>query len=283
MLNAVGRLITRSFFSRPVFVVGVGRSGTSVLKRALGEHSSVLACDGESPSISHFAASIGPIEHGERNAYYREALRIEVDDVYESVRRLCFEAALGPAYGLRKIVAESARKRRSPLRIRYWCAKTFPTKEQAMSLLGLYPDARYAYVFRKGYDVVGSRMRFGDMKLRSFEEHCVEWAHSVAKYDYLLATPESFAFRQEDLVEDPDAIFAKLYAHLELPFEPDPVRFSKTTLVHPLDEPTQADVEVRDTLKARGPVYEEWSEDMRATFKRLCASGMQRLGYDLPF
>lgn len=283
MLSSIGHLLARRFAERPILVVGVGRSGTSVVKRALGAHPEVVAGDGEAPFVATIASAALHFESEERGAYRRDALRTDLGYMRDALRRICFEAAMGPHHGLRRTLRESARARKSPLQLRRWCLKTFPTAEQASGLLSLYEEARFVYVFRNGCDVVHSRTRFASMRDRPFAEHCREWAEAEERYAYLLTVPESIAIRQEELLADPRATLGRVLEHLRLRGHRAPASLASSTLVHPLDEPTKTGVDVTDAVRAREPSWQNWTSEQRATFSEICRPAMERLGYDMPF
>jgi hypothetical protein len=89
--------------------------------------------------------------------------------------------------------------------------------------------------------------------------------------------------KHEELVENPDKVFKEIFQFLGLKHDNKPTVYIKSTMVHPLDKPTQADVNVKDALRARRPSYEEWSDEQRLAFKRICGKSMDLLGYEIPF
>lgn len=48
------RTLNWRYYHRPVFVIGTGRSGTTVLLEALGAHPNLLAAWGEAPLIKDY-------------------------------------------------------------------------------------------------------------------------------------------------------------------------------------------------------------------------------------
>jgi hypothetical protein len=283
MTSSLGRLLSRTFSDHPIFIVGVGRSGTSVLKRALGAHPAMIACDGESPFVAKVASLVGSFETWEGREYQRDALRIPLDKLYDALRRLCLEAAMGPSFGLRRLMREVVETRRVPFAIHCWCAKTFPDQGEADCLLRLYPHARLIYIYRNGFEVVRSRTRFGRMSQRTFDDHCRAWAEGADRYAYLSELEAAITVRQEDLLAHPEETLGDIQRFIGIEPSPRPAAFARTTLVHPLDEPTRTTAGVAGELSRRQPAYSEWSVDERERFRMICGPAMQRLGYEIPF
>lgn len=280
VLNAAGRTLTASFRAAPVFVVGLGRSGTTVVKDALGAHREIIAADGESPAIATFGATARQLLE---NDYRAKTLRMSAEAMLERLRRLCFEGAMGPHSGARRLAREVVRTRKNPFRLRRWCAKTFPSAPEAEGLAELYPHGRLVYVVRNGCEVVQSRSQFGSMRERSFEDHCREWADSVRRYAYLLACARATAVRHEALSRDPGAVFDGLCTFIGVARDRGPSTFAQTTLLHPLDQPTQVGVAVEQRLHDREPAHESWTAEQRENFKTVCGDAMHELGYEIPF
>lgn len=283
MLSAAGKALSGTFRGNPIFVVGAGRSGTTVVKDALGTHPQILNCDGEAPFLRVIGATMHDLQAEPNAAYRMETLRTGAEYAKNALRRMCFEGATGRHWGLRRVMREAAKGRKSPFRIKRWCAKTFPATDDADGLTALYPSARFIYVMRNGCDVLRSRTQFSPMRDRSFEDHCREWADLARRYAYLLDRNDATTVRHETLIASPDSVFATLLGFLDVDPDRRPADFAKTTLVHPLDAPTEVDVPVGRVLSDRGPAHEEWTTSERETFKSLCADAMHQLGYEMPF
>lgn len=283
MLSALGRALTASFRNRPVFVVGAGRSGTTVVQDALGSHPEIISSVSEAPFVCAIGSAAGGLAYGETVGYRVRTLRTPLEYTNDALRRIAFETTMGAHLGLRRVLREVLRSRKVPFGIRRWCTKTFPGPRVADGLYALYPDARFVYVFRSGCDVVHSRTRFAPMRERSFEDHCREWAESVERYEYLLSDDRAHSVRHECLTERPEEVFGGLFSFLGVSQHAGPATFATTTLVHPLDAPTEVDVAVRQRLSDRAPPYETWTQLQREKFKSLCGNAMSKLGYEIPF
>ena len=160
MLSTFGRLLSAPFFHRPIIVVGASRSGTSVLLQALGRHPLIYALRGEAPFLTSMGGAAHLFEHAHGRKYYMESLKTSKEYLFDQLRRLGFEAAAGPNYGLRRLGADMFSRRESPLGRQYWGAKTFPTEAVARGLISLYPAVKFVYIVRNGADVVQSRTKF---------------------------------------------------------------------------------------------------------------------------
>lgn len=286
MLDTLGKLITKKFICRPVFIVGGGRSGTIALFKAMGKHPELLIAPGEDPFITDVGGMVYDLEYANdrEKQYYLRSLRISQEYLQDSLRRLCLESALGSHYGLKHLIKITAKEKTNLLGKRYWCTKTFPNASVAKGLLRLYPDAKFIYILRNGLNVVHSRTKFPEFRGRSFEEHCQRWANNVTRFNYLFELPEAMIVRQEDLANKPETVFHRIFEHLGLTHHSGPVSYAKTTHVHPLaDESTAQGVDVAKMLRERPPVYESWTDAQKDMFKRICGSAMTSAGYDVPF
>lgn len=101
MKKSLGKLLSTNFISRPIFIVGDGRSGTSVLLQALGQHSEILSIPGESPLITSIGGTVALFEYDSEHTmkYYEKSLPYSKEIFYEELRRLCFELVAGKYYG----------------------------------------------------------------------------------------------------------------------------------------------------------------------------------------
>ena len=285
MKSIMGRLLTARFFYRPVFVVGDGRSGTSALLQALGQHPLIFAVPGEAPLITSVGgmASLFECAKDSTREYYSESLKTTKPYLYQVLRRLCFETASGENYGLTLCTKTLIDNPRLFMSKRYWCAKTFPPEIVANGLLKLYPDSKLIYIIRNGIEVVQSKTRFHGFRENQFSEHCEVWRDNIMKYRYVKGLESGLEIRHEKLVAHPEDVLRMICIFLNVKFHSSPSDFIKTNLVHPLGERGQVGVDVTSILRRRPPAHGTWSADQRSLFKEICAQAMLETGYAIPF
>lgn len=284
MRESLARLLSHRFVQRPIFQVGASRSGTIVLYKALGTHPAILSMPGENPLVDPLAGLAASFEFGDEAWYFRESVRLDQPRLYARLRQLIFETTGGANMGL-KALAKALLS--DPLAFpskRYWCVKCFPLEASARALSVLYPESRFVYIVRNGIDVVQSRTKFPVFSGQPFEQHCEFWVQAAHKFDYLRQWDRCIEVRQEQLLGEPEAVFARVCGHLGIDDHPAPPRYVRTTLVHSRgDVSTQVGVDVRRSLTERAPSHEGWTADQRETFKRICGGAMGALGYQVPF
>ena len=286
MLGWLGKVVSSRFFNSPIFIVGGSRSGTIVLLKAMGRHCQILSTPSEDPFITDVGRMVHSLEFCSEieMQYYLDTLRISHGYIYDILRRLALESALGPHYGLKHLIKLAVGKKVNPLRKRYWCTKTFPGKNTAQGLMKIYPEAKFIWILRSGVNVVYSRCKFPAFHDRPFEEHCRHWANSIARFNYLLELPAAVVVHQEDLVDDPERVFHRIFEYFGIDYDPQPTDYALTHHVHPLgDESTTKDIDIKKTLAERPPAYQEWTQEQMGMFKDICGEAMQMAGYKVEF
>lgn len=286
MLDTLGKLASKNFFDNPIFIVGGSRSGTIVLFKAVGLHPQIFSTPSEDPFITDVGRMAYDLAYAnERDVhYYERTLRVSRDYIFDSLKRMALESAIGPHYGLKHLVRQSLADKKLLSARRYWCTKTFPGENTTKGLQALYPNAKFIWILRNGINVVHSRGKFPEFKDLDFSEHCQHWAESIRRFAYLAEMPTATVVHQEDLTDDPDSVFRRIFNLLGVPDHPASTEFALNNHVHPLaDESIHQGVNVKEVLKQRKPPHESWSQEQRDTFKSICSGAMVRAGYDMPY
>ena len=265
--------------SSPTVVLGVSRSGTTLLKAMLDAHSQLAI-----PSESYFIPQLWD-RHGERperDAFVEDLGRLErlrewgVDP--EAVRaRLpespTFAEAVQSIYLL---YAESWNKQR-------FGDKT-PLYMQHLDVLDrAFPGARYVHIVRDGRDAAVSLLamtrkpRFNLSRPRGIGDFAVAWQREVRGAQAFGRTHPYHELRYEDLVEQPESHLREVCAFLDLEYEPGMLEYHRRE--DPLlyaDHPRLAEPPVRDTRS--------WRKEMRpadaALFEAIAGDLLVELGYE---
>ncbi len=282
MRQLIGKLLSGACIERPAFIVGSGRSGTSVLLQSLGRHPEVLAAPGEAPLLTSIGGMVALYEFDADHDYFERSLRIPKSVLNAKLRQTAFEIACGPHLGL-GLLLRKLRESPLPIRKRIWMAKTFPPEIVTQGLQSLYPEMKLLYIVRNGLEVVQSRTKFHGFRDNEFQQHCDAWSHGVEKYRYLMARDNAMMVRHEQLVASPRTQMKRIQAFLDLADHEDPANFLQMSMIHPLDESSRDSTDVQQEFLRRRPAHENWPPENRHIFKNTCGRAMEDLGYEIPF
>ena len=210
---------------RPVFVVGMNGSGTTMLLDNLGRHPELYAFPRETRLIPHlFAAQKGFGDLRSDDNFFKLWNTVLGLGVFQYVNE--HEPLVIPADwrdyprsmaavidGVFRIFAEREGKRR-------WCEKTPQYIQHMPLLLELFPEARFVHVIRDGRDCAVS---FNRRWLRTPELTMYRWKKVVAEghmQGKLLGSDKYMDVRYEDLTADPEFWLRKICEFIEVPFTP---------------------------------------------------------------
>jgi hypothetical protein len=236
---------------RQVFVLGSPRSGTSELAATL---SRLLALpwlgEGHAGPLFAGAAAILTGDAASPNDMVRYMAA-------QNFRNIVVERARAAYYGLHGSAS--------------FLDKTpgIPMIEAAPFLHECFPAAKFIYLRRNGISNVLSRMaKFGGV----FEEHCEDWAAAINRWEEIKhRLPHFLELRQEDMLDMPEAVAARVAAYLAAP---DKAAAIAASLRAGKTEQTGAGLG-RMTLAETG-----WTEAEKAVFSRICGATMEQFGYN---
>lgn len=266
----------------PVFIIAMGRCGSTALFSALAKNPAILSKFHESPFIWHVANLVYRYEQGENKKYYNGALGISKKWLYLNFKKLIFDNSVGEFfwwhYYKSKLGLNSDAGKK-----KFWLAKTFPTKEEYEGMKTLFPHAKYIYLHRDGIGQIHSSTKFPDHSGRDFKYYCENWTHHAKTFRYLLTLNNAVSISHSEMLNNPEAVIRKIYGLLSTEFFQGSVDFLKNNVVHPLNEGTKKNISAQEHFKERKPVYEEWTEEQRKMFKEICGEEMKILGYEISF
>jgi hypothetical protein len=96
--------------------------------------------------------------------------------------------------------------------------------------------------------------------------------------------PGAVVVHQEELLDDPDRVFRRIFEEFGIDYDPKPTEYALTHHVHPLgDESTTKGVDIKKTLSERPPAYQDWTDKEKKIFKEICSQAMLLAGYEIEF
>jgi len=277
--DLLGKYLSQKCIESPVFIVGSGRSGTSVLLQALGKHPDIIALAGEAPFLTSIGGNAA-LFRSDNAEYYLNSLKTDIHYLFSSLSRLGLETAGGKHYAFKGFIRSLLRGELK--RKKLWAAKTFPSERVTNGLLEVYPKAKILYITRNGIDVVHSMTKFHGFRTQTFVDQCQGWSDSVEKYRYLLHHNNALFLRQEDLLSNPDEFFKSIFDFLNIEYSPKSIDFTKNNIVHPLDQPSKNQQDIIFQLKKRQSPFTSWTTEQKKTFILICSNAMKELKYPIP-
>jgi hypothetical protein len=201
------------------FVVGMGRSGTTLLRLMLDAHPALVI-----PPETHFvpgvieacASGAGPDEIVEAMASMRQwgDHGIAAGEVLERLRGL---DRLDAAPALRTFYAIHTERAGKPR----WGDKTPIYVESMREIAGALPEARFIHLIRDGRDVALSRAARGFGKDQSGQRAGQRWRKRIrAARKQARHLDHYLELRYEDLVAEPEPALRKACELCELDYDP---------------------------------------------------------------
>jgi hypothetical protein len=269
------------------FIVGVGRSGTTLLRAILDTHPD-MAIPGESHFIPEMVKDRRRYESpsGFRGELFLGALGrhprfrrwgLSEDRVRRSFRDdppLTLAAAFRRVYAL--FAGDRGKKR--------YGDKTPAYVHHISVLARLFPEARFVHVVRDGRDVALSRLEHPTMSA-SLSDLAILWKRGVEKGRRMgrrLGLHRYREIRYEDLVKDPEEVTSSVCAFLEVVFDPVMLNYYQRAdeIIRPTQHPrSHARIRLPPTTGLR-----DWRTQMAPegveVFNALAGGLLQELGYE---
>jgi hypothetical protein len=219
--------------SAPIFVVGAGRSGTTLLRLMLNEHPDIAI-----PSEAHF---IGPLirtfgpSATLSGASLETALALVIETpewqrdfghTPEELRDAVGEGPLSLAGFIERVFRLEVGSEPP-----HWGDKTPPNLFWVPELLECFPNAQIVAIVRDPRDVYLSLLSlqwFGDTTW-SIGRYIVRNGILIEKWLEVCSPEQLHVVRYEDLVSDGEATLRRLCEDIGVPFVPDMVTFYENT------------------------------------------------------
>ena len=267
----------------PVLVLGVRRSGTTLLRVMLDRHSKLAV-----PDESYFVPQLADrhLRHVDPDKFVDDLRRIDTlaewDVPLERVRaRLTAGMPIGAAIGtVYAVYAEACGKPR-------WGDKT-PMYMQNLRLLErLFPDALFVHLIRDGRDAALSFLSMPKglmtetwMQPRDVAGFAGQWRAEVKAAQRLgrrVGDERYLEVRYEDLVGDVESVLRRISAFARLPYEPAMADYAGNVDVS--SKPHQQSLKQPPTAGLRDWRLQMSPEDVSA-FDRVAGDLLDELGYE---
>ena len=209
--GAPSRTLVPSMMSRPIFIGGLMKSGTTLLRSLLGQHPNLY-----STFETHwFADAIS--SHWDQPHSKRMALLLELLELDEpTYRTLCEQKRSAPEREFIDIVMEYCCRRAGKHR---WIEKTPDNIRHRQRIFSAWPDAVLCHVTREYKDVYASwKIRRKD-SLATFLNAA---AHAYDDIEDLLGSesPRYMEVDYQDLVLNTEATLRRVLEHVGEPWDP---------------------------------------------------------------
>jgi len=236
---------------RPIFVIGVYRSGTTLLRYILDAHSNI-ACGPETDFVAHLA----DLASDRRSIAGLEGLGFDYQHVLNELSRTVqyFHTNYARAKGKSR-----------------WADKTPRYVEHIGFLYELFPDAQFVCIYRHPLDQIHSSTRGGTHRPWHLGESdaaasdliadaTAYWSSRVAQ---MITFEESFPdishrIRYEDLCATPEAVVSDLFAYLEEPYEPGVLDLASHRHDVGLED---SKIRIRQRIELSSGHWKEWPQE----------------------
>jgi len=270
--------------SPPLFVLGVRRSGTTLLRVMLDRHSALAV-----PDESYFIPQLADRHRGsvDTTAFLDDLRRLPTVgewgvDIGAVASRLHSGMSTGEAIGAVYLAYAAARGKER------WGDKT-PLYMQHLHLLDrLFPEARYLHLIRDGRDAAVSFLQMPEGVVTRSWAHprdaggfACQWRSEVRAAQALgrRVGDRYVEVRYETLVAEPEQELRRSADHAGLPYEPEMLDYAGSVDV--ADKPHQQRLREQPTVGVRDWRSELSAEDARG-FSAVAGDLLAELGYEQP-
>ena len=276
--------MTSGRFEGPVFLVGMPRSGTKLLRDLLNNHSLIGIAPNESHFIPEFHARLRnyePLDRKENfDRFYHD---LSHTPFFESVNGGSFVSAESLAKAVPRptfasLVEEFYRAYARSTGKVIWGDKTPFYLIHLPLFKSLFPQARFVHIIR---DVRDYSMSLHKTWHKNLARSAQRWHDAVRR-----CRKDGLAFgdgtyrevRYEELVDDPSLVTEELCRFLSVPFEPSMVVLKK---------PVDRGGDVRNSMDVVSKNYGKWRTTMAPAdirqIEEICGPLLKDLGYEVSY
>ena len=255
---------------RPIFILSLPRSGSTLLQRLLAAHESVATA----PEPWILLPYLYTLRNQGVTAEYGH------QTVVRAIHDFCLTLPHGEADYLNEIKNLALRlyTKASPPDVTYFVDKTPPYSLIASELVSLFPEAKFVFLWRNPLAVTASIMTTWAAGKWNLHERKVDLyaglENLVAAYETSKA--QVCALRYEDLVSQPEVELQRVFSYLDLSYDPQVVaRFVNVEIKGEFVDPTG----VKTYQKISREPIDKWAHIHSNPFrKQWCRRYLQWIG-----
>ena len=259
--------------TRFLFLAGVGRSGTTILRRSIGLHPQVYYNGRENNLIQDV---IEVAQHNCKHPSRKTAMVVTQTEYDRCFRDLLID-----------LIWPDTSEREQPV----YFAAINPLGNQLDYLRQIFPATKIIGLVRSGIEVICSRMKYESFSDNEFITHCQTWIRTQSVIDWGIQRPDDFFLFRHEWMYQPDQLktqIEKLLQWAQLDSCESIAQYISNYLAHPSGEPHKSfelmdAEEKREYFAAKSDQWRHWSAEQRKTFQEVCGEFMQQLGYRMPF
>jgi len=263
-------LNTHPFSDLPLLLIsGVGRSGTTVLRKSIGAHRGIQSLDREC-NIIHDLSMLA--RNNLEDEHRRLNLAVSVDEYWSLFRQMILHLH----WPIDKIDPND-----SPAAISTYSQIT---PAGAKGIQNIFPRHVICFIIRNGIEVVSSHMLHEAFRNKDFSDICRTWAHHTNMLNYARNHGRFFLFRHEWFHDRETARqgLEQAFASIGLPPDEDCIDVAMRKTIHPTKFPGESAEMARDRTM-RKERWRLWTDEQRDTFATVCGAAMERLEYPIPW
>lgn len=260
-----------------LFLTGVGRSGTTVLRTSLGLHPDIYYNGKENNIVQDV------LEVAYRNCSQpsRKFSMVVQQEEYNRIFCQAIQSLLWPVPQVNPKLCKMA---------------AINVEEDQLNYLSeVFPSSKILCLVRNGIEVVSSRVRYESFAGQSFEKHCAVWNRSQGVVSWGERNPKAFRLIRHEWFYQPKIFqqeLSSLYQWIGIADSPLPLESITNTLTHPTagDEvigpdvfPQLSESEKTKYFLSKRKRWSDWSSSQREYFETHCGELMQTLGYAIPW
>ncbi len=264
---------------KPVFVVGMNGSGTTMLADCLGHHPDLYMLPHETYVLPYYikeASRFGDLQYLENRqslanaivqhkAYWaiNDGKKVELPDEFLT------------GYGLASVIDGIYRYFSQPQGKTRWCDKTPMYIQHMRTLSTVFPQAKFIHIYRDGRDVAQSMHRRWRLKP---ERTIYRWRRTIeAARAEAAGLPDNHYFEvaYEQVTNEPEASLAAICDFLDLPFDPKVLVSSMPFMDN------KGEAESKQIVKNSGKWAEYFSAAEATRLEDIAGITLHSLGYNV--